>query len=351
MSRRPSVRTTVVALALAGALAGCGTSTHPTSQAGLPATSSVIARALVDGVASNYVAEPMPAGASTAPVLTGSDAFVGGGYAQVVVTVPDSVEAILVGASGHTGHYVAVLGPDVVARAAARTDKVTRLAQAGQRLGRMSLLPPGAPGTVNVVLALGSVGGQERMPLTVVARYPHSLSRATTHAMTAVRAALADTSARLQVILSWSAPVDLDLHLGVRTGADSTDIFYANREDAGGKLDLDSNPFCVQDGIDNENITWGHGKPDTLSTYTVRVDKYSACGNTAAIPYVLTIIRCDTTIAVVNGTLPAGNGDEGAWNAGTVVRRFDYRPCAWDPRASVFSGLSVWGRSLNRLHH
>ena len=97
----------------------------------------------------------------------------------------------------------------------------------------------------------------------------------------------ASASDRLQVSLNWSHPVDLDLHVRVPSGET---IFFANREVAnGGVLDLDSNPACNIDYINNENITWPTVDPPP-GEYVVTLDLWSACQVTESIPYLVTVI-------------------------------------------------------------
>jgi hypothetical protein len=79
----------------------------------------------------------------------------------------------------------------------------------------------------------------------------------------------------LQISLSWNKPYDLDLHL---VEPDGEEIFYSNKISAnGGSLDLDSNPGCSIDGIQNENITYSKESIVETGIYRVRVDLFSAC--------------------------------------------------------------------------
>lgn len=80
----------------------------------------------------------------------------------------------------------------------------------------------------------------------------------------------------LQVSLSWDKANDVDLHLVEPNGEE---IYYSNDySENGGELDVDSNPDCDLDYINNENITYSEEAVIEPGKYTVRVDLYSNCG-------------------------------------------------------------------------
>ena len=79
-------------------------------------------------------------------------------------------------------------------------------------------------------------------------------------------------SADVQVSLSFDQDTDIDLRV---IEPDGTEIFYANRtSSSGGMLDLDSNPACTIDGINQENIAWDSAPS---GEYIVLVDYFEAC--------------------------------------------------------------------------
>jgi hypothetical protein len=79
----------------------------------------------------------------------------------------------------------------------------------------------------------------------------------------------------LQISVSWNTPTDVDLHLIEPNGEE---ISFGNiTSAAGGMLDLDSNPACSIDGVNNENITY-EGITPPQGEYIVVVDYFSACG-------------------------------------------------------------------------
>jgi len=79
----------------------------------------------------------------------------------------------------------------------------------------------------------------------------------------------------VKVSVSWNSETDVDLHAFEPNGEH---IYYGNpKSSSGGQLDLDSNPGCNIDGIQNENIVW----PEDMAPngeYTVKVHMYKDCG-------------------------------------------------------------------------
>ena len=112
----------------------------------------------------------------------------------------------------------------------------------------------------------------------------------------------------LQVSLSFDNAKDVDLHLiepeyldeyGYEASFYSRHIYYGNRvSDNGGELDLDSNPSCSLDYVNNENITYN----DSLAwvapgTYKVYVDLYKNCDPEVATNYVVVVSYGGVVIA------------------------------------------------------
>lgn len=122
----------------------------------------------------------------------------------------------------------------------------------------------------------------------------------------------------VQVSASWDALSDVDLHVVEPTGAE---IYYGNRSSsAGGLLDLDSNPNCQIDRVNNENIRWPTGRAPS-GTYTVRLDYYSGCG-VSLTKYVVTINNGGTP-SIFLGSF-TGSGDGGGRGSGRLVTLFSY---------------------------
>ena len=91
------------------------------------------------------------------------------------------------------------------------------------------------------------------------------------HAVRIIRVATGD----VQVSVVWDAPTDVDLRV---TDPSGEEVYFGNlQSQSGGFLDLDSNPACSIDDINNENIVWPtDGAPS--GTYKVSLDYWSDCG-------------------------------------------------------------------------
>jgi hypothetical protein len=119
---------------------------------------------------------------------------------------------------------------------------------------------------------------------------------------------LAVGTGALQVSLSFDNAKDVDLHLiepeyldeeGYEASFYSRHIYYGNRMSAnGGELDLDSNPGCYLDYINNENITYNDSAAYVApGTYKVYVDLFENCDPTVSTNYVVTVSFGGTLIA------------------------------------------------------
>ncbi len=143
----------------------------------------------------------------------------------------------------------------------------------------------------------------------------------------------------IQVSLSWDTATDVDLYVVDPYGCE---LYYGNTTDDGsgggwgdeasaecrgfgGELDLDSNPGCSIDGIQNENIFWPPGAaPEGI--YTVRANFYSDCCSCGA-NYTATISYCGKT-EVYEGKFLPDTDTPGGSGEGRVVARFDNRNCS-----------------------
>ncbi len=109
----------------------------------------------------------------------------------------------------------------------------------------------------------------------------------------------------VQVSVIWDTPTDVDLWV---TEPDGTRIYWANEvSDAGGMLDLDSNPACFLDNVNNENITY-EGVTPPSGEYLVQVDYFSNCDVTAPTNFVVTI-RANGLSETFTGVLLPGDAD------------------------------------------
>ena len=87
------------------------------------------------------------------------------------------------------------------------------------------------------------------------------------------------STGEVKISIAWDTPTDVDLHVIEPSGEE---IYYGNLDSAtGGKLDLDSNPGCSIDGINNEHVSWPLGQSPS-GDFTVRVHMFaSGCGEPA----------------------------------------------------------------------
>ncbi|HLS29925.1 MAG TPA: hypothetical protein VK021_03640 [Flavobacteriaceae bacterium] len=108
----------------------------------------------------------------------------------------------------------------------------------------------------------------------------------------------------LQVSLSWNQENDVDLHLIEPNGEE---IYYGNKySDNGGELDVDSNPACTIDNINNENIFYEdeEGVIVEAGEYEVLVDLYANCSIQDETNYTITAYYNGALIAPSEGQNP-----------------------------------------------
>jgi len=129
-------------------------------------------------------------------------------------------------------------------------------------------------------------------------------------------------SGDIQVSVAWDHDDDVDLHVVEPAGCE---IYYANDIcGSGGWLDLDSNPACSIDGINNENIFWPIGQAPT-GTYIVRMDFYSDC-TSLGVNYTTTLHYCGN-VEVYDGYFAPGTDDSGGAGSGVEVATFNNENC------------------------
>lgn len=108
----------------------------------------------------------------------------------------------------------------------------------------------------------------------------------------------------LQVNLVWDQLNDVDLHL---IEPDGTEIYYGNPQSStGGQLDVDSNPACYIDGINNENIYYEDDPAVTIpyGEYEVLVDLYANCSIGPNTNYTVVVHYGGVQIATSQGVNP-----------------------------------------------
>jgi pre-peptidase len=225
-------------------------------------------------------APPAASGGPTAGV-NGATTAINGGTAQLNVTANSSFNRVYLAVPGVDGYYTLNLPTAVTSTNLLLT--INRHLSAA---------------TLDLDLAVADAGGATGAPVS------HPLSLTTVG------------SGDVQVSVSWDSLTDVDLHVIDPNG---DEVYYGNTPGASGTLDLDSNPACAIDGVNNENITFPtapHG------TYTVRVDYWDACGVTQT-NYVVTVQRAGHSAETFTGNL-TGLGDAGGAGSGTLITTFTF---------------------------
>lgn len=258
--------------------------------ANVPATPVSVAGAI-------YVDEPPPSSV-TQPAkqprvnaVSGNNYIITGGTAQVAAQTsdpqgPDDVIGLIVAVQGFSGYFQKPL--------------------------------PGGAGTVPLTLRLdpnAGIPGAQQLNLRIAAvDRAGNVSDYLTHRLTTIEVMSGD----VQVSVSWDIPVDVDLHAIEPSGEE---IYYGHRTSAtGGRLDLDSNPACSLDNVNNENISWPTGQSPE-GEYIVRVDYWNDCSVTVPVNYTVTIKYCGE-VHVFNGAFHPGEDDHGGLGAGVTVATF-----------------------------
>lgn len=109
----------------------------------------------------------------------------------------------------------------------------------------------------------------------------------------------------LQISLTWDQLNDVDLHL---IQPDGQHIYYGDRLSTnGGWLDLDSNPACYLDEVNNENIFYAadeEGVTIQSGEYEVLVDLWANCEIEGETNYAIVAYYGDQIIATTEGENP-----------------------------------------------
>jgi len=221
-------------------------------------------------------------GGGPTPTLSGGASVINGGSAQIQVSAGAQFTTAYVSVAGYNGYY--------------RVDLPAPVTDLGLVLTLGRNLPDPSFSIDVAVAANGATGlfaGHDVAVISAVA-------------------------GQVQVSVSWTGASDVDLHVVEPSGEE---IYYGNDVSAtGGTLDLDSNPACSIDNVNNENITWSTNAP--TGSYIVRLDYYDACG-VAQSDYVVTVQRQGAQPLVFQGTL-TGPGDQGGLGDGITITTFNH---------------------------
>ena len=205
--------------------------------------------------------------------------MIAGGSNMITITSPQELKEIQLGVDGQTGHYALDAATVVV-------DPVTRATSYVYGVDLNASLQVNVNITILIVVITkdGAAWGYER-PIVIVPT----------------------GTGDLKVSLTFNNAKDVDLWVKEPNG---NYIYYGNRQPALGSsnprvgLDLDSNPGCHIDNINNENIFFDE---DCLQkgTYEVYVDMYSNCDPTIATAWTVNAFYKGELLEVATGTNPA----------------------------------------------
>ncbi len=309
LHRRATRLLIVLLTVLPLALSSCGKDEEETpNQPQQPTTAAgFVSGVSVGGTTGAYNGEPLPIGSAARPAVVGASQIVEGGSIVLEVTVEDTADQLFVGVAGvESGHYAISLGAGTApARAIAE--------QKGIQVTRAPRTAAGAAAETYNIAITSARSGVDNFVLMVGADHGGTASETTSHPIQVND--VAQLSDKLQVSLNWTQPVDLDLHLEV---PDGSAIFFANTTAGGGTLDLDSNPACNIDNVNNENITWQDTEP-AAGVYKVHVNLWSACDQPGPFPYAVTV-NVRGNVQVFEGTISAAAEDPGG--TGILVHQF-----------------------------
>ncbi len=237
----------------------------------------------VDGsVAAVLHTGPAPAaGTGNVATITGVGSVVNGGSSQVTVTGGQSYNSVIISVAGFQNYWELTLPSGVTA-----SDLVVGIA------------PDLSASSFDLLYGLVSSGA--------IGAYASQSIRVT-------RVGTGD----VQISVSWTGASDVDLH--VYDPANEEVYFGHKIATSGGTLDLDSNPACVIDNVNNENIVW----PTDMAprgTYRVVVAYYDDCGVPQS-DYVVTVQMKGQNPRVFTGSFI---GLKGAGNPDAAIGTFTY---------------------------
>jgi len=265
--------------------------------------------------------------------VTGPGELINGGLARIYVQTTNTattagIVSVQVGIHGTPGYFVVpaqlsngklyfdlALDQDYFATPATANG---RFRTVGQRLARrQSLRPNEDSDTGTLDLDIQTVDSQGNISDPDTTSFP----------------TLQVGSGTLQISLSWGTPDDLDLHVVEPSG---NEIYYGARQSPdGGVLDLDSNPACEIDNIDNENVTWPNATPPA-GQYIVRTDFYESCSGLSP-AYQVTVNNCGN-VSQFTGSFTPDQQDFGGAGSGVTVSTFNFTPC----NSSEVSGTAMY---------
>ena len=221
-------------------MTGCGGELKPNI---LPSLDDVLsALSTLDGATTATLRTGDRPGAVGGPVasLDGIKVGINGGSLPITITSPTAFTQVILAAEGLDNYYELVLPAPVTS------------------VDLVASIQPSAPATNRMDLLYGLSAGSGQGDYAL-------------HDVRILRVATGD----VQVSVAWDSPTDVDLRV---TDPSGEEVYFGNlQSQSGGFLDLDSNPACNIDGINNENIVWSSGEAPA-GMYKVSLDYWSDCG-------------------------------------------------------------------------
>jgi hypothetical protein len=237
-----------------------------------PAIDDVLsAVATLDGSVSATLVEADAPAAVGGPVaqLDGITVGINGGSLPITVSSTTPFNRVVLAADGLDNHYELVLPSNVTS------------------VDLVASVRPTANATDNLNLQYGLSAGS-------------GLGDYESHLVRIIRVATGD----VQVSVVWDAPTDVDLRV---TDPMGEEVYFGNlNAQSGGFLDLDSNPACNIDGVNNENIVWLSGEAPT-GTYKVSLDYWSDCSQPQS-NWVVTVQSAGQPPQIFSGTFSGPDG-------------------------------------------
>jgi hypothetical protein len=239
-----------------------------------------------DGTAATYHDGALPAPVGTVDVTVPDSATaINGGSTMISVSSSAEIVKVYVSIDGQSGYWELTV-------------------PAGSTVAQVLLtLAQQLPASITIVFEVVDANGNVSAPVTVDT--------------TIIPVKTGD----IQISVSWDVENDIDLHVVDPNGFE---IYWDNtKSPEGGELDLDSDAACVIDGYKNENVLWPVGKAPS-GMYTVRVDNFDNCTDTAA-NYVVTVQKKGQAAQTFMGSFAATDiGDGGDAGSGTTITMFSY---------------------------
>jgi hypothetical protein len=215
---------------------------------------------------------PAASGANAPQIgsVYGNNSVLAGGSSPITISTDANVKEILVGVEGQNGYYKINPGTK---KAASQTYLIYLLFS--QKFVNTNF---------NILLAIVNSNGL-----------------ISEHEIISVSQVVAGTG-KLQVNCSWDKANDLDLHLIEPNGFDIN--WSVDESPNGGILDVDSNPICFIDNINNENVTYSGTAKIEKGKYKVKISLFSGCKISDLTNYVVTVRYNGALITPVSGKNP-----------------------------------------------